>query len=157
MVRNCCLYCKYWLQNKDSCHAFGLCGVTGEQAHSSHSCDRYVEDDGSYSNIDLHVVGAKDDSVKPRTDLVLGGFSRALWEVSQVGTFGANKYTDNGWMEVPNGIERYLSALLRHYFKYRMGEVYDPESGLLHLSHLAWNSLAVLELYSREREGTVNG
>lgn len=156
MVRNCCLYCKHWLNNKDSCHAFGLCVVTGEQAHSSHSCERY--DNGNMIlPEDLHVVGAKDDSVKPRTDLVLGGFSRALWEVSNVGTFGANKYTDNGWQEVPNGIERYLNALLRHYFKYRMGEVYDPESKLPHLSHLAWNALAVLELYRREGEGTVNG
>lgn len=156
MVRNCCLYCKHWLQNKDSCNAFGLCIVTGEQAHSSHSCERYSNEPIILTE-DLHVAGAKDDSVKPRTDLVLGGFSRALWEVSQVGTFGANKYTDNGWMEVPNGIERYLNALLRHYFKYRMGEAYDHESGLLHLSHLAWNALAVLELYRREGEVTVNG
>ena len=127
----------------------GYCTLYEVDKKSYDVCEEYLTD--------LHTPGAKDDSVKPRTDLVLGGFSRALLEVSLVGTFGANKYTDNGWMEVPNGIERYLSALLRHYFKYRMGEEIDPESGLPHLSHMVWNSLAVLELYRREGEGTVNG
>lgn len=93
--------------------------------------------------------GVKLDTGKPRLDLVLGDFSNALWEVGKVGTFGANKYTDRGWQEVDNGIERYLSAMLRHYFKFKSGEEYDTESLLLHLSHLAWNSLAVLELYCK--------
>ena len=64
-----------------------------------------------------------------------------------VGTFGAKKYTDRGWKEVNNGIERYLSAMLRHYFKFKNGEDLDNESGLTHLAHMAWNALAVLELY----------
>lgn len=93
--------------------------------------------------------GVKLDDGKPRLDLVLGGFATALWGVGLVGTFGANKYTDNGWKEVDNAIERYLSALLRHYLSYKNGEEIDPESHLPHLAHIAWNSLAVLELYMR--------
>ena len=93
--------------------------------------------------------GVKLDNGKPRLDLVLGDFSTALWGVGLVGTFGANKYTDRGWQEVDNAIERYLSALLRHYFNFKNGEENDKESGLPHLAHLAWNSLAVLELYMR--------
>ena len=100
--------------------------------------------------------GVKLDTGKPRLDLVLGDFSNALWEVGKVGTFGANKYTDRGWQEVDNGIERYLSAMLRHYFKFKSGEEYDTESSLLHLSHLCWNSLAVLELYNRIKKARAN-
>ena len=44
-----------------------------------------------------HEPGAKLDSGKIRPSLVLGGFARALAEVSAVGTFGAEKYSDNGW------------------------------------------------------------
>ena len=91
--------------------------------------------------------GVKLDTEKPRMDLVLRGFSHAIEDVADVGTYGAQKYTDDGWQSVDNGIERYLSAMIRHYLKYRQGEMYDTESELPHLSHMAWNALAVLELW----------
>lgn len=91
--------------------------------------------------------GVKLDTEKPRMDLVLRGFSHAIEDVADVGTYGAHKYTDDGWQSVENGIERYLSAMIRHYLKYRQGEMYDTESELPHLSHMAWNALAVLELW----------
>ena len=40
--------------------------------------------------------GVKLDNSKNRLGLVLGGFSHALLLVGCVGTFGADKYTDNG-------------------------------------------------------------
>jgi len=43
-----------------------------------------------------HDAGAKLDHGKVRVGLVLGGFSRALMEVCEVGTGGAAKYSDNG-------------------------------------------------------------
>jgi hypothetical protein len=88
----------------------------------------------------------KDDAGKPRMGLVLIDFSRALTAVSQVGTFGAEKYSEHGWLDVPNGPERYTDALFRHLLA---PESYDPESGLLHAAHAAWNALAVLELNLR--------
>lgn len=91
-------------------------------------------------------AGAKLDAGKNRLGLVLGGFSSALLAVGKVGTFGANKYTDNGWMVVPNGVERYTDAMLRHIFKEFEGEMTDMDSGLLHAAHAAWNALARLEL-----------
>lgn len=100
---------------------------------------------------DLHKLGAKDDNHKPRLDLVLGDFHGALWGVGLVGTFGANKYTDKGWCKVPNAEERYLSAMLRHYLKYKLGEELDDESNLPHLAHLAWNALAVLQLHMENK------
>lgn len=96
--------------------------------------------------------GAKVDAGKPRMDLVLGAFSEALIEVSKVGTFGAKKYTENGWIEVPNGVQRYTDAMLRHYFYERNGEEVDSDSELLHASHLAWNALARLSLILKEKK-----
>ena len=96
--------------------------------------------------------GEKLDNGKNRLGLVLGGFSHALWLVGCVGTFGADKYTDNGWQQVKNGRNRYLDALLRHLFKVFMGEETDKESGLLHLAHVCWNALAILELTVNEKQ-----
>lgn len=91
--------------------------------------------------------GVKLDEGKPRLDLVLGDFADALWSVGMVGTYGANKYTDKGWQEVLNGVERYGNAMLRHYLNYRKGIELDAESGLSHLAHMAWNALAILQLH----------
>jgi hypothetical protein len=107
--------------------------------------------DKSIGGIDLHAPGAKEDNDKPDLDLVLGDFSRALIEVGKVGAFGAKKYSEHGWLQVPNGIRRYSAALWRHFLMEYTGETVDRESKLLHKAHLAWNSLAALELTLRER------
>ena len=96
--------------------------------------------------------GAKLDAGKVRPSLVLGGFARALWEVSKVGTYGATKYTDNGWMEVADGDKRYDDAKMRHWLKEKMGEKCDKDTNLTHLAHEAWNALARLDLHIRETE-----
>ena len=97
--------------------------------------------------IDQHAPGAKLDSGKQLAGVLLD-FSRALEAVADVGTFGANKYTRLGWESVPNGEQRYTDALMRHLLKMQREEL-DPDSGLEHLAHLAWNCLAVLELKRR--------
>lgn len=101
-----------------------------------------------------HEPGAKLDAGKPRLGLVLGGFARALQAVGQVGTYGANKYTDDGWITVENGQQRYTDALLRHLLREAAGEQHDPETALLHAAHAAWNALARLDLALREHETT---
>jgi hypothetical protein len=98
------------------------------------------------SSLNPHVSGVKLDAGKPRVSLVLGDFSKALWAVSQIGTFGANKYTDSGWLDVPDGISRYADAQLRHCLLAEQGELFDSESEMLHVAHEAWNCLAKLEL-----------
>lgn len=90
--------------------------------------------------------GAKLDAGKIRADLVLGGFALALIEVARVGTYGAKKYSDNGWVSVPNGVERYSDAMWRHYFNEKTGEIYDRELQVHHAAQVAWNSLARLQL-----------
>lgn len=101
---------------------------------------------------DAHSPGAKLDAGKPRPGLVLGGFARALMEVVKVGTYGAAKYTENGWMTVPNGLDRYEDAMLRHWLYEKMGQENDPDTELLHAAHEAWNALARLDFLVRERE-----
>ena len=101
---------------------------------------------------DLHIAGAKDDSLKPDLDLVLGDFTRALQEVGKIGTKGAIKYSEHGWLSVPNGTRRYSSALLRHYFLESEGEYLDEELQLPHAACVAWNALARLELILREHD-----
>ena len=104
------------------------------------------------NGIAQHEPGAKLDAGKNRMHLVLSGFGNALEAVGQIGTYGADKYSDNGWMSVPDGEQRYADALLRHMLAASKsgGEEVDQESGLLHLSHMAWNALAMLELHLRK-------
>lgn len=99
-----------------------------------------------------HEPGAKMDAGKNRLGLVFNGFSHALQAVGAVGTFGANKYTEEGWKAVPGAKERYTDALLRHLFKEFNGEALDQDSGLSHAAHLAWNALARLEFILEEME-----
>lgn len=104
------------------------------------------------NGLDQHAAGAKLDSGKPRLGLVLLGFSRALHAVGKVGTYGANKYTDNGWMEVENGEQRYTDAMLRHLLREAIGEHLDPDTNLHHAAHAAWNALARLDLMLRREQ-----
>lgn len=98
------------------------------------------------TGLSQHAPGAKLDAGKNRLGLVLHGFSTALLEVGRVGTYGAGKYTDNGWRTVPNGEERYTDALYRHLLAEAAGETHDPETEVLHAAHAAWNALARLAL-----------
>ena len=97
-------------------------------------------------------AGAKLDAGKNRLGLVAFGFARALQEVGKVGTYGAKKYSPNGWMEVPDGEARYTDAMMRHLMKEAEGEEVDPESQLMHAAQTCWNSLARLELMLRNAE-----
>lgn len=98
--------------------------------------------------------GAKLDQGKNRLGLVLFGFARALQAVGRVGTYGAQKYSDNGWMQVPDGEARYTDAMLRHLMSEAQGEEIDPTTGIMHAAQTCWNALARLELMLREKETT---
>lgn len=95
-------------------------------------------------------AGTKLDAGKAQAG-ILRDFSRALTAVTEVGTFGSNKYTRGGWQAVPNAIERYDDAMWRHLLQ-EANEIKDTDSGLLHAAHFAWNALARLELILREQE-----
>lgn len=97
-----------------------------------------------------HAPGIKTDAGKPRAGLMVQDFALALQAVAEVTTFGAEKYTASGWLAVPNRQARYTDAMFRHLLTEQAGQLRDPESGLLHAAHAAWNALARLELLLRE-------
>lgn len=97
------------------------------------------------NGLSQHAAGAKMDAGKVRAGLCFAGFARALHEVAAVTTFGARKYTPNGWRSVPDGEARYLDALHRHLLA-SANEAADADSGIDHMAHAAWNVLAILEL-----------
>lgn len=63
---------------------------------------------------------------------------------------GAKKYGENTWQNLPNGLQRYFAAFMRHYLLHLKGEYYDKETGLPHLSHCAWNAIAMLHIGLKE-------
>ena len=100
-----------------------------------------------------HEPGAKLDAGKaPVFRGAIGYFPRAITEVAKVSGFGASKYTWKGWETVPDGVNRYSDAMVRHLAYEGEGEILDPDSGLLHAAHAAWNALARLELMLKEKD-----
>lgn len=75
----------------------------------------------------------------------------SIEEVSQVMTFGAQKYSDRGWEKGINWMICF-GSLLRHTFAWWRGEDLDPESGCHHMAHVAWNALALVS-YSKRKVG----
>lgn len=87
--------------------------------------------------------GVKDDGGKLMWNLLPW---KAVEGLVRVLTFGAKKYSPNGWRTVPNAKERYLAALLRHLAAMQTGETNDPESGLRHVDHVLCNAAFLAEL-----------
>lgn len=112
------------------------------------------------NGIDAKVAGAKLDAGKsPIFRGAIDYFPRAISAVANVSFAGAQKYSWKGWESVPNGIERYSDAMARHLLKISIEGPYDLDflnsknpTEVLHLAQVAWNALAVLELYLREEE-----
>lgn len=88
----------------------------------------------------------KDDAGKLRYDLIP---PEVLEELAKVFTFGANKYSSENW-KLCDDDDRYIGALFRHLQAHRQGELFDEESGMLHLSHLLTN--AAFLVYSAKQE-----
>lgn len=102
--------------------------------------------------ISPHTSGAKLDHGKNQVWLCVSGFSNALSHVAEVTTKGAVKYTPNGWMDVPDGEQRYMEAFGRHMLALGSGEKVDKDTGALHKAQMIWNLLASLELELRKEK-----
>lgn len=124
---------------------YGTRNIGGEIAEKA--AEAFAESDPH--GLSPHTPGAKLDAGKPMVGLLLG-FSRALEAVSEVATYGAGIYTENGWEAVRDGEKRYMHAAGRHLLK-MLREPVDPKSGYPHLWHIAWNVLAWLELHERNK------
>lgn len=92
----------------------------------------------------LEREGVKYDGGKLRYDLIPAD---ALEQLAAIYTMGAKKYTDNNWRKGMSW-SRPFSALMRHAWAWFRGEDIDPESGLNHLAHAAWNCFTLIN-YSK--------
>ena len=84
--------------------------------------------------------GLRFDEGKSRVDLLPAD---ALMEVGKVNAYGAAKYAPRNW-ERGMPWSKVVGPLLRHLFKWMMGENVDSESGQRHIAMVAWNALALL-------------
>ena len=86
------------------------------------------------------IDGTKDDQEKNRIELM--PFD-ALVELGKLYTIGARKYGDRNWEK---GIKysRVFGALMRHAWAWWNREDNDPETGLSHIIHAAWNALVLV-------------
>ena len=78
----------------------------------------------------------------------------AVEKIVEVYNFGLEKYGENTWQKVDKFQARYSAAAARHLAAHMKGEKVDEESKLLHLSHLAWNAIALIwfELQKEDEE-----
>lgn len=89
-------------------------------------------------------TGVKFDQNKLRYDLIP---VRPMAQIAEVFTMGARKYKDRNW-EKGMQWSRPIAALERHFQAFKGGEDHDPESGLLHLAHVAVNAMFLMEFYN---------
>jgi hypothetical protein len=80
--------------------------------------------------------GMKKDGTKPVWALLP---LDAVEECVKVMTFGAQKYRPGNWKKVEP--HRYFSAMLRHLTAIQAGEKIDPDSQLMHISHVLCNAV----------------
>ena len=99
--------------------------------------DKITTNDKKKMEENKNQSGFKDDAGKLLYHLIPTESTKGLAEIL---THGANKYTPDGWKDVPKAKERYTGALMRHFEAYRSGEKLDPESGLPHIYHVLTNA-----------------
>jgi hypothetical protein len=75
----------------------------------------------------------------------------AIAEIGKVCTFGAGKYGDDNWTKGTDWRE-FEGSMLRHIVAYKLGEDFNPESGLLHLAHAAWNAMALIDYFYTHKD-----
>lgn len=123
----------------------GIVKLTENEADETNYKPKYdLTDDGK---------GKKYDSGKSMVGTLCRVFPRALLGVGQCIAFGTKKYPKpDNWKLVENAFTRYQDSMMRHYLKFLAGQEKDSETNLLHLKHMVWNALAVLELYLMEHE-----
>lgn len=89
------------------------------------------------------------DAEKVRLDLVPAS---STLEMGKVFTFGAKKYGDHNWRK---GMKwsRVVASLKRHLNAFELSQDYDPETNLLHMSHVLANAAMLVEYYETNMKG----
>ena len=76
-----------------------------------------------------------------------------LHGIVKVMTYGATKYSPDGWKTVEDGEKRYYSAFKRHFYAHHCGEWLDEESGLPHIFHAATDILMWCWFCNQRKKG----
>jgi hypothetical protein len=90
---------------------------------------------------------------KPMLSYFMRSFPKMVEAVARVKEFGANKYDDDNWRLGNKPDKEYWDSLFRHLNYHFKGELYDDDSGCLHIAHAVWNLCALLELNHQESAG----
>ena len=93
--------------------------------------------------------GLRFNEGKVRMDLMP---TNAIKKVAEVFTVGSLKYAPRNWEKGMNWTT-VIASLERHIAKFKSGEDFDEETGLLHMAHAATNALFLLEYYSIYPQG----
>lgn len=101
---------------------------------------------GMPSSTEPQPAGTKYDQGKVQYTLVP---PYALQEIARNLTAGLDKYKErNNWQRVPDAEQRYMDALMRHFEAIRRGELYDIDSSvpdMPHMAAVAVNAMFLLE------------
>jgi hypothetical protein len=97
--------------------------------------------------------GKKFDQDKIRTDLVP---LETVENLGRVLGYGAKKYSENSWQELPNFWNRYKGALLRHLIAIDKGELIDPETNIPHIDHVLCNAMFLSWGYHHGKSISIN-
>ena len=119
-------------------------GIDSTMRKMHESLEHELKTETDPSGKDAHDAGAKLDAGKIMAGSILLQFAKALEEVAEVGTCGANKYSLGGWKSVDEGERRYTDAMLRHLFKEETEGLMDSDLPVKHAAQVAWNALARL-------------
>lgn len=90
----------------------------------------------------------KNDTGKPRYDLILVDMVDEVEELVQLATKGALTYGDRSW-QVATDPKAYLNAAYRHMAEDAKGIEFDPQDGIRHSIKVCWNMMAYTYLRSR--------
>lgn len=97
----------------------------------------------------LSPEGIKHNQDKLEMSRLFEQFPNALKAIVECSTYGAKKYNEkdkwDNFRSVKGGSKAYMDALVRHLAEGWKNK--DTESNLHHVAHIAWNSLAALELF----------
>lgn len=94
------------------------------------------------SQSEVRVTSATGGQKGQKPERLGGADPLALMELARVYGYGEVKYDRYNYLK---GYEYSLSvdALLRHLLLFLSGEDRDPESGILHTTHVAWHGLTL--------------
>jgi hypothetical protein len=118
-------------------------------------CDFY-EYTGEYTQESMRGEsnkGFKLDNDKPIVGDLLRVFSNTLLRIGDCMTYNSKHHPEpDDWRNLDNAQRRLTNAMVRHLLKYMTGKELDEDDNIPHLVHVAWNALAVCELYLTRKD-----